>query len=111
MPTHLLCVGSDNHHLRLPFLHAVTKRGCRHCNGHCRCGCGHQSRSLAAGTKAHGLSIPLADCSTMRQLRGLILQLGFEGAGRDSTAAMAIMLASSGPSLVVPDDPPIHVAK
>jgi hypothetical protein len=40
MPTHLLCVGSDNHHLRLPFLQAVTKRGCRHCNGHCQCGSG-----------------------------------------------------------------------
>ena len=55
MPTHLRCVGSENHHLRSTFLQAVTTRGCRvTAPDTVDATPGQQSGSHAAGTASYG---------------------------------------------------------
>ncbi len=76
MTTHLLCVGGEDHSLRLPFLRAVAARGFRVSAA----GTGdalpfQQSKIPYHRYRLERFVNPLADWSTVRRLEALIAQL------------------------------------
>lgn len=76
MTPHLLCVGGEDHSLRIPFLRAMTARGFQVSAA----GTGDAAPFQHAGIAYHRFQFerfvnPLADLSAMRQLDKLIAQL------------------------------------
>ncbi len=77
MTPHLLCIGGEDHHLRIPFLHALAHRGVKVSAA----GTGDGSPFARAGIDYHAFRFgrfidPTGDWKALRTLRRLIDRIG-----------------------------------
>lgn len=76
MNAHVLCIGGEDHHLRIPFLLALADRGVKVTAA----GTGNSTPFARAGIDYHPFRFdrfinPLADWSAIKALRGLIMDI------------------------------------
>jgi glycosyltransferase involved in cell wall biosynthesis len=103
MSTHLLCIGGEDHHFRIPFLLALGDRGIKVTAA----GTGDRAPFTRAGLDYHAFRFnrfvnPLADLNTIRILKQLITDIGPDLVQSfDTKPNLLVPLAASGGAPVI----------